>query len=126
MAKTLKLNVSFPMTAVISTETVKEFQEARNAARSILADPDSKALKGEVKFRIELLASDKTDDEVLETIYRSGIRDFIRSDLAKEIGGSEANIRTGDCKVVFETREKPAEGCDCGSCMECHFRGETV
>jgi hypothetical protein len=110
MAKTFKLNVSFPMTLKVSTDTVNEFLEARKDAREILAS--GKVLKGESKFRVELLASDKEDDEVLQTIFRTGIREVIRKDLIKEICGNESTGSVGDTLVVFETFQKP-EVCTC-------------
>jgi hypothetical protein len=109
MAKTFKLNVSFPMSLVVHTETVKDFTETRGEAREILAR--GTALKGETKFRVELLASDKTDDEVLETIFRAGIRQVLREDFLKGVCGDESRGRLGDVKVTFETPMVP-RSCD--------------
>lgn len=112
MAKTFKLNVSFPMSLVVSTETVKDFQEAREEARKILYL--GKALKGETKFRVELMASDKPDDEVLQIIFRSGIRQVLREDFLKEVCGSESTGRLGDVKVVYQAAPKRS----CQGCIE--------
>ncbi|WGH28288.1 hypothetical protein 10P302A_gene0028 [Pseudomonas phage 10P302A] len=103
MAKTFKLHVSFPMSLVVSTETVKDFQEAREMARKILAE-NTKPLKGETKFRVELMASDKDDDEVLQTIFRAGIRQVLREDFLKEVCGNESTGKIGDMKVVYAPR----------------------
>lgn len=120
MAKTLKLNVTFPMSIVVSSETIKDFAEAREEARKMLADENIKArLKGETKYRVELLAGDKTDEQCFEQIYRQGIREFIKKDLAKEISGNEARLRIGDVKVTFEDRSVLARSCDCNACYEC-------
>ncbi|QJD54673.1 hypothetical protein PssvBMR2_gp30 [Pseudomonas phage MR2] len=108
MAITLKATVSFPISMVVFSETVKDFAEAREEARKMLADEKVSArLRGETRYRVELLASDKTDEQIFEQIYRQGIREVVRKDLAKEIAGNEARVRTGDVKVSFEAREVP-------------------
>lgn len=120
MAMTLKLNVTFPMSIVVSSETIKDFAEAREEARKILADEKAKSrLKGETKYRVELLAGDKTDEQCFEQIYRQGIRESIKKDLAKEIAGTESRVRVGDVKVAFEDRSVLARSCDCNACFEC-------
>lgn len=119
MSKTFKITVNFPLTLVVSTETVKELTEAREAAREISGS--GKVLKGEPKFRVELLASDKPDDEVLETIYRSGIRQLLRDDFMKELCGDEGvRGRLGDVKVVFDTPKVPrsCQGCTQVDCAD--------
>lgn len=122
MAKTFKAHVSFPLTLVVKTETVTDFLEAREEARKILAS--GKVLKGESKFRIELMASDKPDDEVLQTIFRSGIREVLRKDFLSEIVGSESTGRIGDTLVVFEDRKvsvgEVLAPCCCGNCARCN------
>lgn len=112
MAKTFKLTVSFPMSLVVSDEVVKDFQEARIEARSILTS--GKVLKGESKFRVELLGSDKPDDEVLETVFRAGVRQVLREDFLKEVCGNESKGRMGDVRVVFEKAPKRS----CQGCIE--------
>lgn len=115
MAMTLKLNVTFTMSIVVSSETIKDFAEAREEARKILADEKAKSrLKGETKYRVELLAGDKTDEQVFEQIYRQGIRECIKKDLAKEIAGTESRVRVGDVKVAFEAPPKRS----CQGCIE--------
>ena len=109
MSKTFKLSVNFPLSLVVSAETIQDFTETRKEAREILAS--GKALKGEAKFRVDLLASDKTDDEVLETVYRAGIRQILREGFIKDLCGSEARGRMGDIKVVFEAPMVP-RSCD--------------
>lgn len=118
MAKTFKLNVSFPVTIVVPSDTEKDFSESREIARKIITE-NTKPLRGETKFRIELMASDKSDEEVLQTIFRAGIREFLRTDFAKEIGGTESNVRVGDTRVTFEARDVLARSCDCNACYEC-------
>jgi hypothetical protein len=112
MSKTFKMTVNFPLTLVVSTETVKEFTEAREEARKVLYL--GKVLKGENKFRVELLASDKTDDEVLETIFRAGVRQVLREDFLKGVCGNESKGRMGDVKVVYQTAPKRS----CQGCIE--------
>lgn len=99
MAITLKTNVSFPMTIVVTSETIKDFQEARQEAREILAS--GKELKGQTKYRVEMFASDMTDEQIFERIYREGVREFIKKDFINEIQGNESRIRVGDVKVSF-------------------------
>jgi hypothetical protein len=122
MAKTFKAHVSFPLTIVVKTETVTGFLEAREEARKIPAS--GKVLKGESKFRIELMASDKSDDEVLQTIFRSAIREVLRKDFMSEIVGSKSTCRIGDTLVVFEDRNvsvgEVLAHCCCGNCARCN------
>uniref|UniRef100_A0AB74UQ40 Host HNS inhibition protein n=1 Tax=Salmonella phage Phylax-28 TaxID=3349226 RepID=A0AB74UQ40_9CAUD len=105
MAKTFKLNVSFPMTIVVATDTITALKETREEARKIPAEKIAE-LTGETKFRAELFRGDRSEEELLELIYRAGIREFITKDMRNEIAGNEAKIRLGSVKVVFE---KPSE-----------------
>lgn len=105
MAKTLKLNVSFPMTIVVSTDAMTAIKAIREEVRLTPAEKIAE-LTGETKFSAELFRGDKSEEEMLELIYRAGIREFITKDMRKEIAGNEARIRLGSVKVVFE---KPAE-----------------
>lgn len=118
MAKTLKLNVSFPMTIVVSTDTITALKETREEARLIPAEKIAE-LKGETKFRAELFRGDKSEEELLELIYRAGIREFITKDMRNEIAGNEAKIRLGSVKVSFEDSSVLARSCDCNACYEC-------
>jgi hypothetical protein len=126
MAKTFKMAVNFPRSIVLSTETIKDFLEAREEARKILAEP-KRPLKGESKFRVELLASDKSDDEVLQTIYRSGARRLLREEFVKELCGDESTGRIGDVRIVFEAPPKrTCQGCIVTDCQRPYSRGENV
>ena len=110
MSKTFKMTVNFPLSLVVPAETIKDFTETRKEAREIFAS--GKVLKGEAKFRVDLLASDKTDDEVLETVYRAGIRQILREGFIKDLCGNEARGRLGDVKVVYEAAPKRScQGC---------------
>lgn len=114
MAITMKLTVNFPLSIVVSKETLEDFKEARERAREILAAAEVPKMHGETKYRVELLASDKTDEECLEVIFRQGIREFVRGDLVKEIASTEARVRVGDIKVTYEKPMAPK-----GSCQGC-------
>lgn len=120
MSKTLKLNVSFPMTIVVSGESLLEVQKAREQMRAISEDKAS-AFTGESKAHYELFKGDLSDEAVLERIYRSGIRRFMREDFLKEITGNEATARLGSVKVSFEEFIL-AKTCTCegaAGCTEC-------
>lgn len=106
MSKTLKMTVSFPVTVVIRKDTLEEFVADREKARQMPAERIAK-LKGEAKVSYDLLVSERTDEELLELIYRKGVRQIIREDFPKELGGSESTVRTGDVKVVYETPMAP-------------------
>ncbi|WYW04472.1 host HNS inhibition protein [Pseudomonas phage vB_PpuP-Mudajogi] len=117
MAKTLKLTVNFPMSVVVKSEIITDFQEARKEAREILAS--GKVLRGHTKYRVELMASDKTDEQCFEQIYREGIREFLKKDMVKELQGNESRIRVGDIRVVYADQSVLARSCDCNACFEC-------
>lgn len=117
MAKTLKMYITFPMTIVVKTETIETLEEARKDLRE-LAPEKVALLKGEHKFRYELFTGNKTTEEVLEVIYRMGLRTGIREVIMDEIQGNEANCRVGDIKVTFETPPKRScQGCTQTTCI---------
>lgn len=99
MAKTLKLNVSFPMTIVVATDTITALKATREEARLIHSEKIAK-LNGETKFR-------------------AGIREFITRYMRNKIAGNEAKIRLGSVKVSFEDNSLLARSCDCNACHEC-------
>lgn len=113
MSKTLKLTVSFPMTIVVKTDTITQLRESREEARKIPAEEVAK-LRGETKFRFELFTGDKSDEEVLETIYRQGLRSGVRELIMGEIQGNESTCRLGDIKVTFQAPPKRS----CQGCIE--------
>lgn len=99
MAKTLKCNVSFGLTAVVNTETVKAVDEARLEARKALAEGEQG--DGEHAAMLKLFASERTTEELLEVILRKGLREIIRKELMQEMNNSETSLRIGDIKVAF-------------------------
>jgi len=110
MSKTLKLTVTFPMSIVVKTETVLEFQADRIKARELPAEKVAK-MTGEVLAGFKLLVGDRTDEEVLEIIYRKGIREIIREGVQRELPGNEATCTVGDIKVSFDSPMLP-KSCD--------------
>lgn len=110
MSKTLKMTVSFPVSIVVRSDTMAEFVSDRAKARAMPAEKVA-TLKGEAKVSYDLLTSERTDEELLELIYRKGARQIIREDFSKELGGNESTVRTGDVKVVFEAPMVP-RSCD--------------
>lgn len=114
MAKTLKMQITFPMTIVVKTETLETLEGARKDLRELPAEKVA-LLKGESKFRYELFTGDKPTEEVLEVIYRMGLRTGIREVIMDEIQGNESNCRVGDIKVTFE---KPIVPRSCDRCIK--------
>lgn len=117
MAKTLKMLITFPMTVVVKTETIEALEGSRADVRAM--DPEKVAnLKGEQKFRYELFAGDKTTEEVLEVIYRQGLRSGVRELIMEELQGNESTCRVGDIKVAYEKGPKPScQGCTQTTCI---------
>lgn len=109
MAKTLRLTVNFPLTIIVNTETVDEFVADRKKTREV---PSEKAalLKGRSKSNYDLMISGRTDEEILEILYRAGLREEIRQ-VVKDMGSTEANIRVGDIKVTYEKPKGSCQGC---------------
>ena len=105
MSITMKARVSFTMTIVVPTETMEHIAKARQAVRDV--DPATFASKikeadKEERYRVELFRGDKTDEQVVQQIYRSAMRQFIRNDFRKEICSNESQARIGDTIVTFE------------------------
>lgn len=110
MSKTLKITVNFPMSIVVKTETVLEFQADRVKARAMPAEKVAK-MKGEALAGYHLLVGDRSDEEVLEIIYRKGIRETVREGIERELPGNEATVTVGDIKVSFDCPMLP-RSCD--------------
>ncbi|WZX11488.1 hypothetical protein YZUPF006_000026 [Pseudomonas phage YZU-PF-006] len=117
MAKTLKLNVSFPMTVVVNTDACKGLSIARAAAREAVKQG---TINGNKKDNmLNVFASDNTDEEVIEIILRSGVRELVRNELTREMSNDETKATVGDIKVSFENNSVLARSCDCNACYEC-------
>lgn len=115
MAKTLRLTVTFPMTIVVSSETCAELAADRKRIREMPAEKVAK-LKGQPKANYELMMSERTDEELMEIIYRAGLRETIRSNIKSEVCSSESTCRIGDIKVTYEKPVEPK-----GSCQGCIY-----
>lgn len=113
MSKTLKLNVTFPITAVVNTETVVDLEGARLEAREAIAEMIP--MKGEQLAMFKLFASEMTTEALLETILRKGLREIIRKEINSEMNNGETTVRVGDIKVAFE---KPMEPRSCNGCIK--------
>lgn len=112
MAITLKAQVSFPMTIVVATETMKFVAAARGAVKALSPEYLAEKLKDadkEERFKTELFLSDATDEQVVESIYRTSLRAFIRNDLKKELCNDESTARIGDTIVTFEQKAVAGE-----------------
>ena len=117
MAKTLKLNVTFPMSVVVNTQTVKALEIARAAAREAVKQGE---LNGDKRdSMVHVFASDKPTEEVLEIIIRSGVRGLIRDELTRGLTNDETRATVGNIKVAFEGNSALARSCDCNACFEC-------
>ena len=127
MAKTLKVNVSFPMTIVVNTDAVNSLTEVRATAREALevAAAAGEKIAGEKGAMIRLFAGDMTDEALLELIMRKGIRDFIRDDMRKELNTSETKTTVGDVRVTFEPFKAPEARIDCIQCRTLAGAGRT-
>jgi hypothetical protein len=114
MSKTLKMTISLPLTVVVKTESITALEASREEIRQMPAEKVA-ALKGAQKFRYELFAGDKTTEQVLEVIYRQGLREGVRDLIMGEIQGNESTCRVGDIKVTFEAPMVPRS---CNGCIK--------
>lgn len=121
MSITLKATVTFPLSMVFSKDLLVQIEEGRKEARKIKAEQPEKfaALSRAERFKIDLFDSDKTVEQIAETLTRAAIREFIRTDFTKDFTGPDETCRTGDVRVVFENRSVLARSCDCNACYEC-------
>lgn len=103
MAKTIKCNVNFDLTAVIQSSGLKTLQEAREASREAIAGGEHG--DGEHKAMIEIFASDRTEEDLLKLILRKSIREMIREELEGELNTADTSVRVGNIKVDFKARE---------------------
>ena len=109
MSITLKAQVTFGLTIVVMAETLKFVADARAEVKALTAEQIAEKLKdatGEERFKFELFRSDKTDEEVIEVIYRTSMRGFLRDELKSQLCNSESRARIGNIKVGFETPDK--------------------
>lgn len=112
MAITMKAHVSFPLTIVVATETMEYIAAARGAVKALSEEYRAKKFKDANKLeraKLELFLSDKTDEQVVEWIYRSSLRQFIRDELKKELCNDESTARIGDTRVTFEQKAVAGE-----------------
>lgn len=103
MAMTLKASVSFDLTAVVNTETVKALEDARIEAREALQDGIK--CNGEHKAMLEVFASERTTEALLELILRKGLREIIRKEIKSEMCNDETSVRLGEITVAYKPRE---------------------
>ncbi|WP_323115379.1 hypothetical protein [Pseudomonas guariconensis] len=101
MAITLNLEHTFTTRAVFKTEEItkvrqgleKALADARKAAESedfeFLSKPQRMKVIGGIKYLDHL--TNLTDEEMLLSLFRSGIRDYFRKDVAKELK-TDANV----------------------------------
>ncbi|QHJ81065.1 MAG: hypothetical protein [Bacteriophage sp.] len=106
MAKTLKCQVTFPLTLIVNSESEKDLEGARAEAREIVAS--GKELRGEQKAMITAFASERTTEQLMELILRKGIRELVRAELKSEMNNSGTKCRIGDIKVDFTPHKTPA------------------
>lgn len=112
MSITMKAHVSFPMTIVVHSEALEFVAAARAAVKALSPEYREEKFKKadkEERFKLELFLSDKTDEQVIESIYRTALRAFIRNDLKKELSNSESTARIGDTIVTFEQKAVAGE-----------------
>ena len=123
MAKTLKCNVSFGLSSVVNTETVKALEEARIEAREALQDGIK--CDGERMAMLKVFASERTTEELLELMFRKGIREIVRKELKAEMDNDETSLRVGEIKVAFErsTSKVSLSAPECLHCRVLHNAG---
>lgn len=115
MSITLKAQVNFGLTIVVETKSLEFVRDARAACKSMSAEQAAEALKdadGEERFKLNLFRSERTDEEVLEAIYRTYLRGFMRDELKSQLCNSESRARIGNIKVDFNA-DAP---CGCNAC----------
>jgi len=104
MSITLKAQVTFGLTIVVEKETLKFVSDARAECKAMTPEQVSAKLKdatGEERLKFELFRSDKTDEEVIEVIYRTSMRGFLREELKSQLCNSESRARIGNIEVDF-------------------------
>ena len=127
MSITLKAQVTFGLTIVVMSETLKFVSDARAECKAMTSEQVTEKLRdatGEEKFKFELFRSDKTDEEVIEVIYRTSMRGFLRDELKSQLCNSESRARIGNIKVAFTPRhETLCADCGATNCVGVHPMG---
>lgn len=125
MSITLKAQVTFGLTIVVMAETLKFVADARSEVKAMTPEKVAEKLKdatGEERFKFELFASDKTDEEVIEVIYRASMRGFLREELKSQLCNSESRARIGNIKVDFEKHyDSLCAECGTTDCVGVHL-----
>ena len=112
MSITLKAEVTFGLTIVVEKETLKFVADARAEVKALTVEKVAEKLKdatGEERFKFDLFRSDKTDEEVIEVIYRTSMRGFLRDELKSQLCNDESRARIGNIKVDFRAEELTAK-----------------
>jgi hypothetical protein len=109
MAITLNATISTDIRMVLAGEMLADFREARKADAKI---PEGYKVTKREQFMLDLMASDKTDEECLKVIVVDALKrdlaDLIREELPK---GS----RVAPVKVDFKVSKAPR---NCQGCIE--------
>lgn len=113
--RTLHLNVNFGMTIVAAAEVFEAITEHRQEARDMSPEKFAE-LDREQAHKHALAVSDKTDEEILGEALRMALRDFLREDLPREVGGGGIRAKTGDVKVTVKPKKVAAPKIDCIAC----------
>ena len=99
MSVTNKFTVTFNLTTVIHSDAQRDLIAARGDLKALVAaGKPLPEVKGPSKFVQDLFVSEKTDEEVIVQLVRTGARDLIHQAFKEECRRAQ-NFRVGDVSV---------------------------
>lgn len=105
MAITLNTTVTVDMKVVVQTEQIAAIEAERARTRVMMADPEAKQMNPRQRLLVDVLTSDRTTEECLEVMFRSGIREWFRESAPREFSEDGIKVTAAPAKVAFKERK---------------------
>lgn len=111
MAITLNMNIAFDLRVVITTDEVEQIRQKRVKALE-MSDEKFADLRGAKRYGYEVMRRDPSefsDEECFKVLFKSGMREGVRSLIKDDLGSS---ARVGPAKLVYVDTGKVRKSCE--------------
>ncbi|QNJ57463.1 hypothetical protein [Pseudomonas phage Waldo5] len=117
MSITLKVKTVNTFTLVVSNEFLAQVVSERAQARALSAEK-VESLKGHQRYVIDVLRSERTDEEVVKVVFKDSLIE-VAKEQAREVNEEGVRMKGHQVVVSFEDDSVVKRACDCGACFEC-------
>jgi galactitol-specific phosphotransferase system IIB component len=101
MSITLKTKIVLTTSIIVSTKIVEQLTKERVEARAITPEKLER-LKGQEKAMHLVMVSDKTDEEVLEIVLRTGFREGFLETLKSDFSGEDFRAKGSQVSITYK------------------------